>query len=306
MKKETGSSGKRMRQISRPVSFLLLAIVYVLAAAAGIILYLVLPFSFWLNLLLADIGATILTFIFSLIFRNASVYDPYWSVQPIVILVFAAVTRPMNLLRLLMLIAVCFWGVRLTANWAYTFMGLGHQDWRYTMLHEQTGLFYPVINFLGIHLFPTLVVYACVLPAVFVFHEETGFTFWNAVLFFVSIGAAVLQLFADTQMHRFRKNRDAQFNRHGLWKYSRHPNYLGEILMWWGIGLSAYLVMPGRYYLLFGALANTLMFLFVSIPMADRRQAKKPGFAQYKASTHMLIPIRFGLPEEEEDETRKV
>ncbi len=289
-----------VKQISRPVSFLIIFFVYVLAAAAGIILYFVLPFSFWLNLLLADIGATIVTFIFSLIFRNASVYDPYWSVQPIVILVFAAVTRPLNLLRILMLVAVCFWGVRLTANWAYTFLGMDHQDWRYTMLKEQTGVFYPVINFLGIHMFPTLIVYSCVLPAVFVFHEDTGFTIWNALLFFVSIGAAVLQLFADTQMHRFRKNRTGRFIRTGLWKYSRHPNYLGEILMWWGIGLSAYLVMPGRYYLLFGALANTLMFLFVSIPMADKRQSKKEGFAEYKASTHMLIPIRLGLSEEEE------
>lgn len=288
-------------KISRKTSFIIIAIVYAIAAAVGIILYEVLPFSFWLNLLLADIAATIITFIFSLIFKNASVYDPYWSVQPIVIIVYAALNTPLSLLRLLMLIAICFWGIRLTANWAYTFQGMSHQDWRYTMLHEQTGVFYPLINFLGIHMFPTLVVYSCVLPAVFVFHEDTGYTFWNAVLFFVSIGAAVLQLVADTQMHRYRRNRDGAFMRHGLWKYARHPNYLGEISMWWSIGLSAYLVMPGRYYLLFGALVNTLMFLFVSIPMADKRQSRKPGFAEYKASTHKLIPLRLGLEEQTED-----
>ena len=289
-----------MNHISRSASFVIVFIIYVVAAAAGAVLYAWLPFSFWLNLLLADIGATIVTFIFSLIFRNASVYDPYWSVQPIVILVFAALRHPMNLLRLLMLIAVCFWGIRLTANWAYTFHGLDHQDWRYTMLKEKTGVFYPVINFLGIHLFPTLVVYGCILPAVFVFHEETGFSVWNAVLFFVSIGAATLQLFSDIQMHRYRKNRTEPFMRQGLWKYSRHPNYLGEILMWWGIGVSAYLVMPGRFFLLAGALVNTLMFLFVSIPMADGRQSAKEGFDEYKAQTHRLIPLRLGLPEHEE------
>lgn len=292
-----------MKSLSRPVSYIWILIVYILAAAAGIVLYELLPFSFWLNLLLADIGATILTFIFSLIFRNASVYDPYWSVQPIVILVWASLHHPMNMLRILMLVAVCFWGVRLTANWAYTFHGLGHQDWRYTMLKEQTGVFYPLINFLGIHMFPTLVVYACVLPAVFVFHEDTGFFVWNVLLFFVSIGAAVLQLVSDIQMQSYRKNRTSPFMRQGLWKYARHPNYLGEILMWWGVGLSAYLVMPGRLYLLIGAIVNTLMFLFVSIPMADRRQSRKPGFEDYKENTHMLIPLRLGLSETDETQS---
>lgn len=291
-----------MKSFSRSVSFLIVLIVYVIAAAAGIVLYVLLPFSFWLNLLLADIAATVITFVFSLMFRNASVYDPYWSVQPIVIIVYAALTRPLNLIRLLMLIAICFWGIRLTANWAYTFHGLDHQDWRYSMLREQTGKFYPLINFFGIHLFPTLVVYACVLPAVCVFHEDTGFSLWNGVLYFVSVGAVILQLVSDTQMHRYRKKRDGRFNRHGLWKYSRHPNYLGEILMWWAIGLSAFLVMPGRLYLLFGAIANMLMFLFVSIPMADKRQSRKPSFAEYKAATHMLLPLRLGITDYQSEE----
>lgn len=287
-----------MKSISRTGSFLIVTAVYILAAAAGILLYEILPYDFWLNLLLADIAATAVTFLFSLIFRNASVYDPYWSVQPIVILVYAALKNPMNPLRLLMLTAVCLWGIRLTGNWAYTFHGLAFQDWRYTMLKEKTGALYPLVNFLGIHLFPTLVVYGCVLPAVFVFHYDTGFTVWNAFLFLVSLGAVLLQFLSDRQMHQYRKNRTAPFMREGLWKYSRHPNYLGEILMWWGIGLSAYLVLPGRIYLLAGAVVNTLMFLFISIPMADNRQSQKPGFEEYKAATHRLIPLKLFLPEE--------
>ena len=70
---------------NRAFSFIAVALVYILAAAVGIVTYLFLPFSAWLNLLIADTVATIFTFIFSLIFKNASVYDPYWSVQPIVI-----------------------------------------------------------------------------------------------------------------------------------------------------------------------------------------------------------------------------
>lgn len=288
-----------MKSISRSKSFIIIAVIYVLAAILGIIIYRILPFDFWLNLLLADIAATVFTFIFSLIFQNASVYDPYWSVQPIVILVYAAITHSMTPHRLLLLIAVCVWGIRLTANWAYTFHGLGHQDWRYTMLKDTSGALYPFINFAGIHLFPTLVVYGCILPAVFAFEYETHINLWNVVFFVLSISAALLQLVADTQMHHYRSERKTPFIRTGLWKYARHPNYLGEILMWWGVGLSVFITIPGSIYLLFGSAVNTLMFLLVSIPMADKRQSKKPGFEEYKNSTHMLIPLKLGLEEDE-------
>lgn len=277
---------------SRTASFLIILAIYLIASFVGIIVYKTLPFDFWLNLLLADIFATVLTFVFSIIFKNASVYDPYWSVQPIVILTYAVVVNGLNTFRLLLLIAVYFWGIRLTANWAYTFKGLNFQDWRYSMLSDTTGKLYPFVNFLGIHMFPTIVVYLCTLPAVFAFHFDTDFNVFNIVFFVVSIMSACLQGVADIQMHRFRKNVHQGFIRTGLWKYARHPNYLGEILMWWGIGLSVVCVMPSRWYLLLGALINTLMFLVISIPMADKRQSRKEGFTEYKNATHKLLPIK--------------
>jgi steroid 5-alpha reductase family enzyme len=101
-----------------------------------------------------------------------------------------------------------------------------------------------------------------------------------------------MQGIADIQMHKFRKNRNGSFIRVGLWKYSRHPNYLGEILMWWGVGLSVVFACPSAWYLLVGAIANTVLFLVVSIPMADKRQSKKDGFVEYKKQTRMLLPIK--------------
>lgn len=81
------------------------------------------------------------------------------------------------------------------------------------------------------------------------------------------------------------------FIRDGLWKYSRHPNYLGEILMWWGVALAVLWAAPEQWYLCAGAAANTVLFLAVSIPMADKRQSAKPGFAQYKKETRALLPL---------------
>ena len=277
---------------SRTLSFAAVATVYVLAAALGIFLYRALSFSWWMNLLIADVAATVLTFLFSLLFGNASVYDPYWSVQPIVIVACFAFGKELSLLRCMLLVAVFVWGIRLTANWAYTFHGLMHQDWRYTMLREKTGVFYPLINFIGIHMVPSLIVYACTLPAVYAFLNEGEAGVLSAFFILLSLCAVLLQGVSDIEMHRFRKRRTALFIRTGLWKYSRHPNYLGEILMWWGVALSVVSVFPEAFYLALGALLNTLLFLFVSIPMADGRQSKKEGFEEYKKQTRMLLPIK--------------
>jgi len=250
---------------NRTASFVAVALIYVLATAVGVLVYRALDTEWWLALLLADVAATVATFVFSLIFKNASVYDPYWSVQPPVILVAFAVGKELTALGILLLAVVFFWAIRLTANWAYTFANLCHQDWRYTMLHEKTGVFYPVINFVGIHMVPTLVVYGCVLPAVYALQKGLEANVGSVLCLALSLGAAVLQGISDIQMHRFRRHRDSLFIRKGLWKYSRHPNYLGEILMWWGVGLSVVCAAPEAWYLAAGAFANTVLFFAVSI-----------------------------------------
>ena len=276
---------------NRIASFFIVTLIYLFAAAAGIVVYHLLSFDWWLNLLIADAAATVVTFAFSVLFDNASVYDPYWSVQPIVILAAFAIGKKLTVVRILLLAAVIFWGIRLTANWAYTFQGLAHQDWRYTMLKEQTGVFYPFVNFAGIHMAPTLIVYACILPAAYVFLHDGAWSVRTVIFFCLSVGAAMMQGIADYQMHRFQKHKAGVFIRDGLWRYSRHPNYLGEILMWWGVALSVISVFPHKWYLGAGALANTLLFLFVSIPLADGRQARKAGFEEYKSQTRMLLPL---------------
>lgn len=277
---------------NRAASFLAIIFVYIFATAVGITVYRSLSLEWWIALLLADVAATAMTFFIGVLFQNASVYDPYWSVQPPVILVAFAIGKSLNALGVLLLFVVFFWGIRLTANWAYTFGGLNHQDWRYTMLKEKTGVFYPIINFVGIHLVPTLVVYGCILPAAYALREGVEANLASILFLCLSLGAAILQGIADIEMHQFRKHRNGTFIRNGVWKYSRHPNYLGEILMWWGVALSVICAEPSAYYLAAGAIANTVLFFAVSIPMADKRQSHKEGFAEYKKQTRMLLPIK--------------
>ena len=276
---------------SKSFSMLIIICIYLMAAILALCVYLLLPFRFWLNLLLADIIATVFVFVFSFAFKNASVYDPYWSVQPMVIVLYFACYYKLTIASVLLLISVFYWGIRLTGNWAYTFGGLNCQDWRYTKFENEKGRLYPFINFTGIHMMPTLIVYLCTLPAVFVIRKEMQANIGSYIGTGVCICAATLQLVADIQMQKYRKSGEHGLIRTGLWKYARHPNYLGEILMWWGVGIQAVSVMPQYWWLIAGAVANTVMFFTVSIPLADKRQSQKPGYAEYKASTRGLLPI---------------
>jgi len=277
---------------NRLVGFIIIALVYALAISASYLVYTIIPFDFWVKLLVADFVGTVVVFVFSVILETASVYDPYWSVQPIVILLAFFIGKPFNFIRLLLLIIVSIWGVRLTANWAYTFTNLTYEDWRYRMLKKKTKQFYPLVNFFGIHLFPTIIVYLCVLPAVFVMEKAVKTNALSIIFLIISLGAILLQGTADYQMQVYRKNRETTFIRTGLWKDCRHPNYLGEIVMWWGVSLASIIALNGYFYLLLGALLNTLMFIFISVPMADNRMSKKKGFDIYKQETRMLIPIK--------------
>ena len=271
------------------LSILVITIIYVLTTIIGIIIYNKLPYSNIINIFIVDIICTIIVYIFSVIFKNASIYDPYWSVQPIIILTLYSLTKSINIPIIIMLISIYIWGIRLTLNWAYTFKNLTHQDWRYTMLKEKNKKIYELVNLFGIHLMPTILVFLAILPALYIIDYSFSLTIYSIFGLIVCLISTSLELVSDYQMHKFRSKSKGLINT-GLWKYSRHPNYLGEILMWWGILIQAIPVFNS--FLLIGPLAITLLFLFISIPMADKRQSKKEGYQEYKKRTNRLIPIK--------------
>ena len=278
---------------SRILSLIFVLFAYIIATAVGILSSVYIPIeNLILNIFVADTIATVVIFIFSMIINNSSMYDAYWSVQPMIILGCLLFKTDLSIPNILIIIAVFIWGIRLTINWVYTFQNLNWQDWRYLMLKEKTGFIYPLISFLGIHYFPTIVVFLLIAPIIHIF-TMSGLVInpLTIVGFVVALLATFIEGISDYQMQKYRQNRTTPFIKVGLWKYSRHPNYLGEITFWWGIALMVFSLNMNFLYFV-GALVNTLMFLFISIPMADKRQSRKEGYEEYKKSTRMLLPIK--------------
>ena len=284
-----------MKPTSRIQSYLIITLCYILAALIGIWVFTLLPTDFWLSLLIADLTATLFIWIASLILRNASVYDPYWSVQPPIILALVLLFwGKAEIGSILLVLAIAFWGTRLSINWMITFPGLHQQDWRYDQLKRQSGRFFPLVNLFGIQVMPTLIVYACLLPGFYYLRLGGGMNLGVIVGLLLILDGAILELIADRQMQTFRNQVQdrTQLIRTGVWRYSRHPNYLGEITVWWGVYLVLLSAYPAYWYLGFGALANTCLFLFISIPLADKHLATyKTGYKAYRRETRMILPL---------------
>jgi steroid 5-alpha reductase family enzyme len=284
-----------MKKPSRINSYFIITACYVAASMLGIAVYWKLQYSPWLSLLIADLVATGFIWLASLILKNASVYDPYWSVQPPIILGLTLIyLGKLNFGSIFLVLAVSYWGARLSINWMITFHGLHQQDWRYDQLERKSGQYFPFVNLFGIQVMPTLIVYACLLPGFYYIYRGGGVKFFTFIGFAVIIGGTTLEMLADYQMQIFRRQRKDRscLIRSGLWRDSRHPNYLGEILVWWGVYIVMLSVYPDLWFLGMGPLLNTCLFVFISIPMAERHLATyKEGYPDYLKETRRLLPF---------------
>ena len=244
-----------------------------------------------LRLFVFDAAATVVVFVFSVLLHNSSVYDAYWSVAPgiMAIWLFAA-KRAFSAMHFVFLAVFLVWAVRLTVNWIEVFTDFSYEDWRYRKYREESPrLFWPVVNFFGIHMMPTLVVFAGMLPL----FELTKQPLNAAALPGIAVMAfgILMEFFADRQMHAFLSSENrGTVCQLGLWNYSRHPNYLGEISFWCGVYLAMLPASPSHWYYGVGCAAVALLFNVVSVPLMEKRQlSRRPVYREYRATTSRLL-----------------
>jgi steroid 5-alpha reductase family enzyme len=286
--------------LSRSASIAISVFAYIVAIGLAVVAGSMTP-TYWHPLAtigVADIVGTIVIFLFSFSFNNSSFYDPYWSVKPAVIALYYMLAFPDSgtpVRRWLVLILAFLYGIRLTANFYRGWPGLVKQDWRYTMLQSQYPKTYWLISFSGIHFFPTLMVYLACLPMYpAMVKSASSLSFLDIAGSIVTFLAVLIAFIADEQMGKFRQNpgNSGRIMTSGLWRHSRHPNYLGEILTWWGLWFFAIACGLEWWWTGIGALSIMLMFIFISIPMMDEHlKERKSGFAEHMQKTRAIIPL---------------
>ncbi len=244
---------------------------------------------------IANFAATLVIYAFSTAYNNSSFYDPYWGLAPVVIAVGWVSASETGVQRqVLALSVVIAWGLRLTFNWLRRWEGLQHEDWRYADLRHRFGQYYWLIDLLGIHLFPTVQVFLGCLALYPVVSSGAADDFGLLDLAAVSLGitAIIIEATADSQLWDFlRHKQPGEIMKNGLWAYSRHPNYFGEILFWWTLWLFALAADPRWWWTVIGPLSITLMFVFVSVPLLDQRSIeRRPGYEEYMRRTSAIVP----------------
>jgi len=246
---------------------------------------------------LADVAATLAVFAFSVRHDNSSLYDPYWSVAPVPVVAFwvaSAAPGVPALRQALVAGLVLAWAVRLTGNCLARWRSLAHEDFRYVEIRGRTGRLYWPASLLAIHLFPTAWVLLGLLPLWPALARSSRPPGWlDAAAALVTAGAIAVEALADLQLRRFLAARrdPAAVLTTGLWAVSRHPNYLGEVLFWWGLWLFGLAADPAWWWTVAGPLAITALFTFVSVPWMDRRMAARhPAWEARMARVPALWP----------------
>ncbi|MEQ9591669.1 MAG: DUF1295 domain-containing protein [Cyclobacteriaceae bacterium] len=231
-------------------------------------------------------------YLLSLIKKRNDIADIAWGLGYCLVCGFLLLSQPTSNVLVLLYCLVFAWGIRLSVHIFIRNRGK-NEDFRYLNWRKEWGRSFYWRSYLQVFLLQAGLLLLVVCPIVwaalnepleFSYFTMAGVLLWLIGFYFQSIG--------DYQLMVFLKNRtnSNQILNTGLWKYSRHPNYFGEILMWWGI----YIIIIPLPYAVFFALSPlliTLLIAFVSgVPMLEKRYEGNSAYEAYKKNTPVLFP----------------
>ena len=232
-------------------------------------------------------------FCLSVVKKRNDVADIAWGLG-FVLLAWAAMAMTQITLRGLMVNAlVAVWGIRLALHiWQRN--KKKQEDYRYANWRKEWGKLFYLRSYLEVYLLQGLFLFLIVQPVVFIHNspnqaftllDGVGLVVWAIGFYFESVG--------DRQLKEFIANpaNKGKLIETGLWRYSRHPNYFGEITQWWGLFVIA-LSLPGAVLTVIGPVTITVLILFVSgVPLLENKYAGRPDFEEYKRKTSVFIPL---------------
>lgn len=247
-------------------------------------------------------GAMVLLWLVSLAVRDASIVDIFWGPGFVLVAwgVFAWVAaqdlpETGEARRWLLVSLVTVWGLRLGGYLARRNLGKG-EDYRYTAMREKAGGRFWIVSLFQVFLLQGALMWIVSLPVQAGQLASTpdgigplaiaGAAIWGIGLFFETVG--------DAQLARFKAdpaNRGKVMDR-GLWRYTRHPNYFGDFMVWWGIYLVA-LEGHGTWWTFLGPLLMSFLLLRVSgVAMLEKTiSTRRPGYEEYIRRTSAFFPL---------------
>ncbi len=249
--------------------------------------------SLYLYSALAVFIYMVVIFTIAQIKKDNSIVDIGWGGGFIVVALVSLWAAPdVTARQLLVSILVILWGIRLSGHILIRNHGKP-EDYRYVKMRENWGN-HPVINaFIRVFMLQAVILLFLAYPIILVNHASVsslsvldyiGLAVWMIGFFFETIG--------DYQLFKFTRNKNnkGKIIESGLWKYTRHPNYFGEVTLWWGIFIIV-LSVSGGWIAIFSPLILTFLILKVSgVPMLEDKYKDRPDFQAYAKRTNMFIP----------------
>lgn len=248
----------------------------------------------WLSLALLLACFTLLWLV-SLRLRDASIVDPFWGIAFVLAAGVAFPTSDGWLPRRMLVVAlVGLWGGRLA--WHLARRNLGHgEDARYRRWREQHGETWWWRSLWQVFLLQGVIAWVVSWPLAAAQSAQgfAGWTMWDAAGAIVVMTGLAFESIADAQLRRFKAQAASrgQVLDTGLWRYSRHPNYFGDALVWWGLFLLAAGV-PGGWMTIVSPVLMTWLLMRVSgVPLLEATLAtSRPGYADYVRRTSAFVP----------------
>jgi steroid 5-alpha reductase family enzyme len=195
--------------------------------------------------------------------------------------------------QLLLLVMVSLWGLRLAGHIALRKQNEVGEDPRYRQWRESWGKTFVWRSFLQIYLLQGTVIYLVALPLLLVINNAGGALGWLDMLgVLIWLFGFAFESIGDWQLLQFKRDpvNRGRIMRYGLWQLTRHPNYFGEAILWWGVFLIA-LNVPGGWLAVISPLLIDFLLLKVSgIPMLEERYAGNREFEIYKQRTNSFFP----------------
>ncbi len=244
-----------------------------------------------LSLLPIVFGYMCVWFLISLFIKRNDVADVAWGLGFILVAYYTYLTHPITSLSIVAVTLVSVWGLRLALH-IYSRNRKKKEDSRYRAWRKEWGSWFYVRSFFQVYLLQGLLLLLVSMAPISVIISGQELQWYHVFGIFVWLFGFYFEAVGDFQLAKFIKNKNnaGKIMTKGLWAYTRHPNYFGEVTQWWGIWL---LALPSTYALfgIIGPLTISFLILKVSgIPMLEKKYEGNKEFESYKRRVSSFIP----------------